>query len=141
MIFSRYACQSRPADRDKGCPCSSPLKTGIKVLLDHFYIALANVVLDRDAETHHAAFARLISRLFTDCEYAVVIDYSRQTQGAFACVAVFTSIEYQPNPDAWGSTLILGWYADHQDRELRDLARTGIDLCDWERQCKPIYWN
>lgn len=117
------------------------LKLGIKVSLDHFYIAHASVVLDRNAETHHAAFARLVSRLFPECEYEVAIDHSRQTQGAFACVACFTSVEHHPNTDSWGSSLILGWYADHQDRELRDLARIGLDLCDWERQCKPVYWR
>ena len=93
----------------------------------------ANTLLDRDHTDHRAAFAPLIHRLFpADTPYSVAIAPDRRHQGAVACVACFTTVEHQPDNNAFGSSLTLGWYVDHMDRSVRGIVRIGLDLCRLE---------
>ena len=117
------------------------VSSGFRVTLDHFMMGHANVLLDREQSDHHAAFAPWIERVFPGMPYSVVLGPDREHQGAVACMAYFTTVEHRPDDDALGSSLALGWYVDHMDRSVRDIVRSGLDLCYWSAECKPMYWT
>ena len=117
------------------------VSSGFRVTLIHFMMGHANLLLDSDQTDHHAAFSPLVQRLLPDAPYSVVFAPDREHHGNVACAAYFSTTKHQPDDDALGSSLTLGWYADHMDRSVRDIVRIGLDLCDWNAECKPMYWT